>query len=483
MIGGSECLWAYVSRLDDKYLFVAGDAETPSSVQFSVINSYVGIRTFTPDVPLDLRTGSTQSASDGLRIYGSDGHHLMLYPSLSVGAYNSLTRGGDRGIFFSDSLSTVSTSAAGLVIAPWASSASGIRITPSGNVGIGTSYTNSKLTVAERDALFSFGGTGISLQYTADTTHYPYIAWSNSSGTRAAYMGWGTVASYLALVLENGNNLYIDSSTAGSVGIIGFGTNPTYPIDVQTYYTVGTTGAYGYVNSSGSGGYYGGATNIGYSINAAGRIKCSEFNLFSDSRIKTHSVTVNIQEALQKIGQLRVVRYRYMDTVSKGNSPKYGLIAQEAEHVLPDVVHKNLDFIPSIYAKATSIRVDSAKGELTVTMHKAHGLKKGDLVRVIGKTSQKETLGEAAVARIISPQVFVLKDWKEQVETLFVYGKQVQDFRVIDYDQVFSVGVGAIQAVSKTVATQEAVLEDHRRSIEALNAELDRLEKTKKRVR
>ena len=86
-------------------------------------------------------------------------------------------------------------------------------------------------------------------------------------------------------------------------------------------------------------------------------------------------ITTNISEDLKKICQLRVVQYSYIDTVTKGNRPKYGFLAQEVEKIMPDVVHKNQDFIPNVYEKATSLHVDSIKNQLTVQLKNRMDLK------------------------------------------------------------------------------------------------------------
>ena len=61
------------------------------------------------------------------------------------------------------------------------------------------------------------------------------------------------------------------------------------------------------------------------------------------------------------------------------------------------------------------------------------------------------------------------------MDVLFVYGKKVTDFRVLDYDQVFSTGLGAIQALTKKAATQQKIIDEQYKAIEALRAEIKSL--------
>lgn len=90
-------------------------------------------------------TASSQSASYGLLISGSDSHYLNSFPSLGGDAYNLITQSGDGGIFYSSG--SINSTDSGLVIAPWSTSAVGIRMIASGNVGIGVTVPKTALSV------------------------------------------------------------------------------------------------------------------------------------------------------------------------------------------------------------------------------------------------------------------------------------------------------------------------------------------------
>lgn len=456
-----------VSILMPKYLLVSANAQNATSATFIVTANQVGINTAVPDKTLDISIQKSQD-TNGLRMIGSDGHYLMLHPSLGPGYFNPLTQAGDTGIIYSGGYSNSPT---GLVIAPWTGSAVGLRMTASGNVGIGITNPIGKLEVQETNALFYTYYDHLQLQSTASGSgYYPYISWYDSSGSRACYLGGGSSDNlYLSLYFENSNKLYFHS------GNLGIGALPTYPLDVaSSYYNSGSV-TYGYLNGAGAIGS-GTASGIYYSINASTRIRCTEINAFSDARIKKNVVTTSALDDLKKIRQLRVVHYNYIDTVTKGNKQKYGLLAQEVEQIMPDVVHKTLDFIPSVYEKAVSAHFDEGHDALTVTTQKAHGFKKGDLVRVIaGGDQQSEKTIEKPVSQIVSEHTFILKEWREPVEALFVYGKQVNDFYVLDYDQVFSASLGALQALSKKAESQKKYIEQQGKTLESLRAEIKKL--------
>ena len=88
----------------------------------------------------------------------------------------------------------------------------------------------------------------------------------------------------------------------------------------------------GNINSSGV------VTSISVStgnINSSGVVTATDFNSLSDSRHKENVTTVN--NALLKVEQLRGVKFDWKES----GLPSYGVIAQELEQVLPELVHGN----------------------------------------------------------------------------------------------------------------------------------------------
>ena len=86
----------------------------------------------------DVATGATTTNIAALTVQNASGgvHTLSLYTNMNGGSYNGLSQTGDKGLIFSNG--TVDTG--NLVIGPWRSTtAAGIRITNTGQVGIGTS--------------------------------------------------------------------------------------------------------------------------------------------------------------------------------------------------------------------------------------------------------------------------------------------------------------------------------------------------------
>ena len=129
----------------------------------------------------------------------------------------------------------------------------------------------------------------------------------------------------------------------------------------------------------------------------------------------------------------------------KDISGRRSVIAQELEKVYPDAVRITSDFIPSVYAMAVDTLYNDAAHELTVTVRKAHGFASGDMVRII--TADTGNL-DKPVAAVLNDDTFVLSGVEKDPGRVFVFGKKVDDFHVVDYDQLFSMNIGATQQLA-----------------------------------
>lgn len=226
---------------------------------------------------------------------------------------------------------------------------------------------------------------------------------------------------------------------------VGIGTtNPAAPLHVATSASQ-YVNSYGYLNTGGASTYTLNG-NTSYSIQADQRIRAPEFNSISDVRIKKDILKLNTAKQLAVLNQLNPVHYAYIDQLVNGNKNKTGFIAQEVEQVNLQFVNQSPNFIPSFFALAKSATI--VNDLLQVTTDKPHGFIKGDLVKFFAEGKKEIVL---TIESISGLQTFLVKGWNESIENVFIYGKKVNDFRAIDFDQITALSVAAIQELSKQI--------------------------------
>jgi hypothetical protein len=188
-----------------------------------------------------------------------------------------------------------------------------------------------------------------------------------------------------------------------------------------------------------------------FSIFADNRVLAAEFNAVSDARIKNIIGQSDARRDLSILTRLKVTDYSHKDFIAKGSEAKKGFIAQEVETVFPEAVSKHADFIPDIYRKAVAVSTDEQAGILTVALDKPTDLKLGDRVRLItDKTYDVEV-------KSVSDKAFTVTGWTpKDTKEVFVFGKEVSDFRAVDYDRIFTLNVSATQALAQEVDALKA---------------------------
>jgi len=169
------------------------------------------------------------------------------------------------------------------------------------------------------------------------------------------------------------------------------------------------------------------------------------FYAVSDRRIKKDFTRVSLAESLAKLQKLQVTSYRYIDEIAKGRGLKKGFIAQEVEQIEPEAINLSVGFIPSVYMPAEKVHI--AGQHAVVSMSKPHGLQKGEKVRIYDGSQQHDL--EVLTA---TETEFTVSKWSETAEKgAFVYGKEVNDFRAVEYDYIFTMNVAATQELARQV--------------------------------
>ena len=399
-----------------------------------------------------------------------------------------------------------------LTSAPYALSLIGQSNTfPSaGAVGIGTVTPQTKLHVHDDDnvemRITTLADKGASMRLNAgDKTGYMSVN-QYAFGIGSENLAMNIVASRVHLYGEGGLRAYTDAdglvvngrmhTTSGGIysdaNMQFFKSGSRYMFLGDDYarfdkylYVPGAVGQYfGGVSVIWSSGAITGTPiqnqNHGVSIRGDQNIAAPNFIAYSDRRIKKDFHTSSGKGDLATLMQLEVTDYRHIDTLAKGSAEVKGFIAQQVEQIFPQAVTTGVNVIPDIFTKPAAIQVNGT--EATLNMPVAHQLVTGNRVRIMqdGGTQMEYEVIHA------EDNAFTVKGWNAeftQPEKVFVYGKEVNDFRTVDYDKIHNLNVSATQELARQLEQLRAENAELRskydsmlRASEAVNGRLAKLE-------
>lgn len=170
----------------------------------------------------------------------------------------------------------------------------------------------------------------------------------------------------------------------------------------------------------------------------------------SDFRIKKNIQSANPASDLSLLRQLRVTNYAYIDEIGKGTRNTNGFIAQEVASVYPEAVSLSMEFIPNIYQRTQTFKKQT--NLLTVSLENDHKLVAGDQVKIILPNDAQQVFEVKSTPSVRSFTI----EWNQEVpETIFVFGKKVNDFHTVDYNRIFTLNVSATQELARKVEQLE----------------------------
>ena len=311
-----------------------------------------------------------------------------------------------------------------------------------GNVGIGrTPVSTYKLDVA--------GRVRISEQVDLDNSivmgNNDLIYGKNEAGgdecafwprgtNNGTYLNFGTGGLYIR---DNANDSKMQIRNDGIVQVGSWGVSARLCVGKKTHPDIFTRG---YLDGNGaSSADSNGSRDM--SISAEGVIGSELFIAFSDLRIKTDLHVSDTAKDLETLKGIEVTDYHYKDKLASGNGPQKKVIAQQVETVYPQAVIQTTGVVPDLFKKAA---VKNGWVEL------ASDLKKGDRVKLIGKKAE-------AIHEVLEIRDGAFRpDGQVDDEQVFVYGREVKDFRTVDYDAISMLNVSATQELARKLETVQA---------------------------
>ncbi|MEM6265468.1 MAG: hypothetical protein AAGI38_23400 [Bacteroidota bacterium] len=197
-----------------------------------------------------------------------------------------------------------------------------------------------------------------------------------------------------------------------------------------------------------------------FSLYADGIIGAAAYVAHSDVRIKQVEGVSDSETDLATLMNIEVTDYRLIDTLAKGNKPVKKVIAQQVASVYPQAVTADLtEVVPDIYQRA-----EVKDGWVML----ATDLKVGERVKLI--TEQRAEVYEVMAAEADRFQVSSLKTDNCKLETIFVYGREVNDFHTVDYEAISMLNVSATQEQQRRIEELESTVAKLKKEKDKLGA-------------
>lgn len=183
----------------------------------------------------------------------------------------------------------------------------------------------------------------------------------------------------------------------------------------------------------------------------------------SDQRIKKDIVDVDDASALESLRLLKPKKYTYKDTITRGEDPVWGFIAQDVRETLPYATRLKKEFLPNIY------EVSNVSDSNVITFS---SFNTSNLETTTSKLRLKCIDGndkEVSILEVIDEtKIRVNEDLSECIgavdedgnvvsgNQIFVYGEEVDDFVFLKKEVFIPICVSSIQELDRRLEADKA---------------------------
>ena len=332
---------------------------------------------------------------------------------------------------------------------------------PAGSVGIGKVPTVALDVVGGVTATGVLSGAGVNISGTAALELGAGVAGKEPAAGKILYQGYSTALDIVGAGTTATNRkvkLWAEGGTeiTGRVGIGAGGANPSAPLHVfgnasTSFNWQAALDGNGFVSDQNA------TVTRSATIIAEGTIRASQVDISSDARIKKVISRTNSADDLATLMDLEVTNYTFKDVAANGSAPQKKVIAQQVEAVFPQAVSQSTNVVPDIFRMA-------AFNDGWVTL--ATDLKPGERVRLIGSKGE----GIHEVLEVSEGRFRTI--FTTEGDKVFVYGREVKDFRAVDYDAIAMLNVSATQQIKKEKDAEVKGLDAEVKALREENAAL-----------
>jgi len=242
---------------------------------------------------------------------------------------------------------------------------------------------------------------------------------------------------------------------------INSSTASTFPLFVSTFRAENTTAATKRFISTTSNVISSTTSSIATVANFAGSIWCSSGTIYisSDKRIKKNILDVDDDSALQMILKIEPKTYEYKDHFSRGTKRVYGFISQQIKEHLPEAVKEESGTLYDIYKvfkmnnNIIHININEYEGTYNI----------GDKLSYVLKDNAEGIL----TIKQIFDNYIVIDEIIDETD-IFINGKIISDFHVLDKTYIYTLNVSATQELHRKITAQQEEINNLKNRLLAL---------------